>query len=96
MLTRLGPPLTVLLLAGPILAGLLGTILPAFGYLPALGGIGFSLDPFRALLAEPGIAMSALISLAAGLATTAVSLTRRAGFRRRLLPARGCSAASSI
>ena len=42
MLTRLGPPLTVLLLAGPILAGLLGTILPAFGYLPALGGIDFT------------------------------------------------------
>jgi putative thiamine transport system permease protein len=75
MLTRLGPPLTVLLLAGPILAGLLGTILPAFGYLPALGGIGFSLDPFRALLAQPGIGMSTLISLATGLATTAVSLT---------------------
>lgn len=75
MLTRLGPPLTVLLLAGPILAGLLGTILPAFGYLPALGGIDFSLDPFRALLAQPGIAISVLISLAAGLATTAVSLT---------------------
>ena len=75
MLTRLGPPLTVLLLAGPIVAGLLGTILPAFGYLPALGGTGFSLDPFRALFAQPGIAMSVLISLATGLATTAVSLT---------------------
>jgi putative thiamine transport system permease protein len=74
MLTRLGPPLTVLLLAGPILAGLLGTILPAFGYMPALGGTGFSLDPFRNLVEQPGIGMSVLISLAAGLATTAVSL----------------------
>ena len=74
MLTRLGPPLTVLLLAGPILAGLLGTILPAFGYLPALGGSGFSLDPFRQLFDQPGIGMSVMLSLATGLATTAVSL----------------------
>jgi putative thiamine transport system permease protein len=74
MLTRLGPPLTVLLLAGPVVAGLLGTILPAFGYLPALGGTGFSVEPFRALFEQPGIGMSALISLAAGLATTAISL----------------------
>ena len=75
MLTRLGPPLTVLLLAGPIVAGLLGTILPAFGYLPALGGVGFSFDPFRQLFGQPGIWMSVLLSLATGLATTAVSLT---------------------
>ena len=74
MLTRLGPPLTVLLLAGPILAGLLGTILPAFGYLPALGGGSFSLDPFRQLFDQPGIGMSVMLSLATGLATTAVSL----------------------
>ena len=75
MLTRLGPPLTVLLLAGPIVAGLLGTILPAFGYLPALGGVNFSFDPFRQLFGQPGIWMSVLLSIATGLATTAASLT---------------------
>ncbi len=74
MLPRLGPPLTIAILAGPILLGLAGTLLPAFGYLPALGGTGFTLGHIEKLLAQPGIAMSALISLAAGLVTTAVSL----------------------
>jgi putative thiamine transport system permease protein len=74
MLSRLGPPLAVAVLAGPILCGLAGTVLPAFGYLPALGGTGFTLAHVERLLAQPGILMSALISLAAGLITTAVSL----------------------
>jgi putative thiamine transport system permease protein len=75
MLSRLGPPLVYLLLAGPILFGLAGTILPAFGYLPALGGTDFSLAHFRDLGSQPGIVISAAISLAAGVATAAVSLT---------------------
>jgi putative thiamine transport system permease protein len=74
MLSRLGPPLAIAVLAGPILFGLAGTILPAFGYLPALGGTGFTLAHVEKLAAQPGIRMSALISLAAGLVTTAVSL----------------------
>ncbi|MFC3640619.1 ABC transporter permease [Aquibium oceanicum] len=74
MLTRVGPPLAVLLLSGPILAGLAGTILPAFGYLPALGGTAFSLAPLRELAAAPGIAHSALLSLFAGLAAATLSL----------------------
>jgi putative thiamine transport system permease protein len=74
MLTRLGPPLAIALLAGPILLGLLGTLLPAFGYLPALGGDSFTLAPARQLLAEPGIRMSSTISLVSGLVTTAVAL----------------------
>jgi putative thiamine transport system permease protein len=45
MLTRLGPPAAILLLSVPVLAGLAGTALPAFGYLPALGGETLSLDP---------------------------------------------------
>ena len=73
-MTRLGPPLAVLLLAGPIACGLLGTILPAFGYLPALGGTGFTLEHFRALLAVPGIWRSAGMSLFAGLASAGISL----------------------
>jgi putative thiamine transport system permease protein len=74
MLSRLGPPLTLLLLAGPVLAGLIGTLLPAFGYLPALGGMEFSLEPFRHLFAQPGIWQSAGLSLATGLASAALSL----------------------
>ncbi len=74
MLTRLGPPLAIFLLAGPIIAGLAGTILPAFGYFPALGGVGLTLDPIADLLAKPGIWTSAALSLGIGLTTTAVSL----------------------
>lgn len=75
MLSRLGPPLTLAVLAAPALAGLAGTLLPAFGYLPAIGGDALSLDPFRQLLVQPGIGRSALLSLAAGVATAAAALT---------------------
>lgn len=74
MLPRLGPPLTVFVLAGPVLAGLAGTLLPAFGYLPALGGQDLSLQPFRDLAGEPGIATSISLSLFTGLASTAIAL----------------------
>jgi putative thiamine transport system permease protein len=74
MLARLGPPLTVTVLAGPILLGLAGTLLPAFGFLPALGGTDFTLAYMEKLAVQPGIFISATISLAAGLVTTAVSL----------------------
>lgn len=73
MLTRLGPPAAILLLSVPVLAGLAGTALPAFGYLPALGGETLSLDPWHQLAAVPGIAGSALLSLQAGLASAALS-----------------------
>lgn len=68
------PALVVLLLAGPIIAGLAGTLIPAFGYFPALGGHVFNLDGFRMLFAEPGIWMSIFLSLFTGLAATAISL----------------------
>jgi len=74
MLSRLGPPLTLAVLAGPVLAGLAGTLLPAFGYLPALGGEALTLDPFRQFLAQPGIWHSALLSLTAGVTTAAAAL----------------------
>ncbi len=72
---RLGPPLTVLVLAGPILFGLLGTIGPAFGYLPVLGSTEWSLVHVAELAAQPGIGRSAAISLLAGLLSSALSLT---------------------
>lgn len=74
MMLRLAPVLLVALLVAPILAGLGMALLPAFGYLPALGGDSLSLAPWRALFAEPGIWRSATISLASGLLATAISL----------------------
>jgi len=75
MLTRLGPILTILLLTGPIAFGLAGTVLPALGFLPALGGMELTLAHFRDLFFEPAIMMSAGLSLLAGLVTALFSLT---------------------
>lgn len=74
MLTRLGPPLAIALLAGPILAGLAGTLLPALGYVPSLGGTHLTSDHVAKLVVEPAIFTSAALSLASGLVTTAVSV----------------------
>ncbi|WP_258801632.1 ABC transporter permease [Halomonas sp. DQ26W] len=75
MMLRLAPVLIVTLLVGPILAGLAMAVLPAFGYLPALGGTEFSLTPWRDLFAQPGLARSVTVSFVSGLATTMVSLS---------------------
>lgn len=66
--------LTLAFLVLPIGFGLLGTLLPAFGYLPALGGRELGLDIFRALFATPGLSSAILLSFATGLVATALSL----------------------
>lgn len=43
------------LIAGPVIAGTLGIIVPAFGWFPPLGGVAFSLAPIQAVLDAPGI-----------------------------------------
>ena len=55
---RLMPGVTVAIFLLPVIAGLLGTLLPSFGYLPELGGRGFSLEPWRMLLAAPELPAS--------------------------------------
>jgi putative thiamine transport system permease protein len=59
---------------GPVLAGLLGTLAPALGYMPALGGEGISLAAFDALFAWPGLPRAVMLSLGVGFAATALSL----------------------
>ncbi|MGF1641550.1 MAG: ABC transporter permease [Rhodospirillales bacterium] len=71
---RLSPIAAVGLLAGPIVAGLIGVGLPAFGWLPALGGEALTLAPWRSLFDQPGLWHSVRVSLLSGLLTTAVSL----------------------
>ncbi|WP_298982788.1 ABC transporter permease subunit [uncultured Roseibium sp.] len=66
--------LVTVLLAGPVLAGLAGTALPAFGYLPALGYGQFSFAPFQQLFEAPGLVTSALLSLSTGLTASLLSL----------------------
>ena len=66
--------LAMALIVAPTLAGLGVTLAAAFGYLPALGRAGFSLDPWRRLLAEPGLWASVRLTFGVGLASTAVAL----------------------
>ncbi len=72
--SRAAPALTLSVLLLPVIFGMAGTLLPAFGYLPALGGTSFTLSHFEALAAAPGIWRSAALSFATGLVTTALSL----------------------
>lgn len=65
---------TALVLVVPVAAGLIGTALPALGYLPSAGAASASLDPVKALLDAPGLGRSILLSLGTGLAATLVSL----------------------
>ncbi len=68
------PALTLLVMLGPLGAGLYGTVLPAFGHLPALGQVGPNLDAFRAVIDWPGFTGAVRLSLSTGLIATAVSL----------------------
>lgn len=77
---RLAPVLAVLVMVGPVVAGLLGTLLPALGWLPVLGGDRLSLDIFRALLAEPGLGTSAWLSLSVGFGSTLAAFVLAVGF----------------
>ena len=71
---RWTPPLTIILLVAPVLAGLAGTLLPAFNFLPVLGRHTLSLDAWRQLFELPGLWTSIRLSLVTGLVTTASSL----------------------
>lgn len=72
--TLIAPAVALILMLGPILAGLAGSLAPAFGWLPVLGGDAVTLDPFRALFATAGLGKSILLSLTAGLVTTLIAL----------------------
>jgi putative thiamine transport system permease protein len=73
-LLPLAPLLTVLCLLVPVGAGLAGVIAPAFGWFPALGGTALSLDPWRALMAWPGLSGAVWLSITTGLGATLISL----------------------
>jgi putative thiamine transport system permease protein len=73
-LSVLPTAITTGLVAVPVLAGLIGTLLPAFGILPALGGHTPSLEPWRVLLAQPGLAASIWLTLTTGFGASLLSL----------------------
>ena len=70
---RLVPGVTVAIFLLPVVAGLLGTLLPSFGYLPELGGREFSLGPWRMLLAAPELPAALTVTLVSGLGATLLS-----------------------
>ena len=74
MFMRLAPAATLLLLLGPVFAGVAGVLLPALGYFPALGRTQFSLDAWRELASTPGLARSVEVSLLVGFGATLISL----------------------
>ncbi|MEO7393240.1 MAG: ABC transporter permease subunit [Ramlibacter sp.] len=76
----LAPWITIALFLLPVAAGLVGTLLPAFGYLPAIGGKQLSFDPWRALVDQPGVAHSVRLSVQTGLLATALSLALATAF----------------
>ncbi len=68
------PLLTLLCMAGPVAAGLVWVVLPAFGHLPAAGLTGPSLAPFAALRAAPGIGAASVLSVTTGFLSTGGAL----------------------
>ena len=68
------PALLFIVMLLPVAAGLAATVLPAFGWMPALGGTAFSVQPWRDLLALPGLPGAVAATLRTGLAATALSL----------------------
>ncbi len=68
------PAVTLAVFLLPILAGLLWTAMPAFGLLPVLGGESLSLEPWRALFADPSLPGALRLSLVSGLGASLVSL----------------------
>ena len=65
---------TALLFGLPVLLGLIGIILPAASYFPALGKSSFSSDAARQFLATPGLGLASWLSLKTGLLATGISL----------------------
>ena len=66
---------TLAIFLGPVALGLIGTAVPAFGILPALGGTEPTLDPWRTLFDAPGLRQSVALSVGTGLASTVLALT---------------------
>ncbi len=68
------PSLTLICLLSPIIVGLTGTVLPAFGVMPALGAETPTLAPWSDLMAAPGVGRGLLVTLWVGIGSTVISL----------------------
>jgi putative thiamine transport system permease protein len=76
LFTRLvgnSPYLLMALLVAPVLGGLLGVLLPAFSWLPALNENSFNLSGFSQLLQTPGIDKMVWLSFSTSLISTLIA-----------------------
>ncbi len=71
---RGAPWFMLLILLAPVVLGVGLTVLPAFGYLPAIGGEGLTLNHFAALFAAPGLSHSVMVSMVSALVTPLLAL----------------------
>ncbi|MDX2374832.1 ABC transporter permease subunit [Psychrobacter sp. PP-21] len=69
-IVTLSPKLLVLILILPVLGGLIGVVLPAFGWVPALDRTTLNLQGFTELWQTPGLTQMAALSVATGLIST--------------------------
>ncbi|WP_017444233.1 ABC transporter permease [Gayadomonas joobiniege] len=70
LLSALSRPVLFGIILVPVVAGLLGVLLPAFNYFPALGSSQFSGAAFTQLLATPGLLKMLCLSLFCGFLAT--------------------------
>jgi putative thiamine transport system permease protein len=68
------PRLLLLAFLTPVLVGLAGTWLPAFGWFPALGQNTFSVEPWFELLNYPGSLTALQLSLVTGIGSSLLAL----------------------
>ena len=77
-IVKISPKLLMAILILPVLGGLLGVILPAFGWLPALDKTQFNLQGFEQLMQTPGIVqmigLSFFSSIVSGLLAFIITL----------------------
>lgn len=90
---RLAPVATLLVFLAPIVAGLLGTALPAFGWFPALGGHEFGFAVFARLFAQAGLGTSIALTLFTGFLATLLSLALALAFCAAAYGTRGFATA---
>jgi putative thiamine transport system permease protein len=70
---RFSPALALALFLGPVVAGVLCTLAPAFDVLPALGRSTPSLRPWSELIAEPGFAAALRLTIVTGTLSSALA-----------------------
>jgi putative thiamine transport system permease protein len=72
---RIAPAVVLLILLVPVIMGLAGVLLPAFGYFPAAGAKEFTIEPWRMLFDLPGVWHSTILAAWIGLSATFLSCT---------------------